>query len=487
MRSSLSDKSKIVTHQKSIYAAAKKLKENTGIGWVKGECQVDMPQEWWNNEGMKHQDALQFHKHAFIFFDQMDELLHFSKPTGSLRTGTSSNARVKAKKVEDEGDEDDQVGKKSCDIRKKDEDLNQEVVGNDRVIVLDGADSSKINVGTDKAEETANPTEPISNKVSHVKQAAPSKPSKQKQPDSDDSDASISLVKPAKTNNKKKAPAREVTPGTLANAIAATSTDSVLRTQKLLDSKAAQSAERDTAIAAAARIRSERHAHQQEAIAIFNVKSKVEFPDVQNRLIAIDVIAEEREAALFAGLDDEMAWIWLKNQISLDSKDHEQVTKTDDQDKITKASNKQEASTEVAKNKNDGEEEDKEDDEEDETGEDLAKGTPIPYATLVHTFTLIDTTTERLEITKYLSQHLTKLCPDYERIELGIGESILVKGIGSSMGRTPTQVKADFKKGGYLRLVAQNSESTKKTMFKPTVRIFLCSEDIAVLYNQMEI
>ncbi|EGF98110.1 uncharacterized protein MELLADRAFT_41015 [Melampsora larici-populina 98AG31] len=110
----------------------------------------------------------------------------------------------------------------------------------------------------------------------------------------------------------------------------------------------------------------------------------------------------------------------------------------------------------------------------------------IPYSSLVHTFTLIDGTTKRLEITKYLSQYLMKvinrtpnelikiiylcinrLCPDYEGIELGIGESILIKAIGSSMGRTPTQVKADFKKVGDLGLVAQNSRSTQKTMFKP--------------------
>lgn len=33
----------------------------------------------------------------------------------------------------------------------------------------------------------------------------------------------------------------------------------------------------------------------------------------------------------------------------------------------------------------------------------------IPYASLVHTFTLIDATTKRLEITKYLSQYLMQV------------------------------------------------------------------------------
>ncbi|KAH9821894.1 hypothetical protein DFH28DRAFT_1187378 [Melampsora americana] len=198
--------------------------------------------EWWNDEGMKHKDALQFQKHPFIFFDQMDELLHFSKPAGALRTGTSSNARVKANRVENQEeveveDEDDRVGTKVCDIRKQDGDLSQEIVVIDKGIVLDGADSSETTVCQDKAEETTNPTEPKSNK---------------KPPASDDSDNSISLVKPAKTNNKKKMPAQEVKPGTLANAIATASTDSVIRTQKLLNSKATRSAERDAAIEAAA-------------------------------------------------------------------------------------------------------------------------------------------------------------------------------------------------------------------------------------------
>ncbi|KNZ51081.1 DNA ligase [Puccinia sorghi] len=114
------------------------------------------------------------------------------------------------------------------------------------------------------------------------------------------------------------------------------------------------------------------------------------------------------------------------------------------------------------------------------------KGKPIPYSSLAYTFNLIDSTTKRLEITKYLTQYLiqvisrtpnellkviylciNRLCPDYEGIELGIGESLLIKAIGSSMGRTIAQVKADFKKVGDLGSVAQNSRTTQKTMFQP--------------------
>ncbi|WAQ83893.1 hypothetical protein PtA15_4A342 [Puccinia triticina] len=121
-----------------------------------------------------------------------------------------------------------------------------------------------------------------------------------------------------------------------------------------------------------------------------------------------------------------------------------------------------------------------------EGGVSWEKGKPVPYASLAHTFNLIDGTTKRLEITKYLTQYLiqvidrtpnellkviylciNRLCPDYEGIELGIGESLLIKAIGSSMGRTIAQVKADFKKVGDLGSVAQNSRTTQKTMFKP--------------------
>ncbi|MBW0518319.1 hypothetical protein O181_058034 [Austropuccinia psidii MF-1] len=122
----------------------------------------------------------------------------------------------------------------------------------------------------------------------------------------------------------------------------------------------------------------------------------------------------------------------------------------------------------------------------DQGGVSWEKGKPIPYASLAHTFSLIDGTTKRLEIIKYLSQYLVqvisrtptellmviylcinRLCPDYEGIELGIGESLLIKAISSSMGRTMAQVKAEFQKVGDLGLVAQTSRSTQKTMFQP--------------------
>lgn len=60
-----------------------------------------------------------------------------------------------------------------------------------------------------------------------------------------------------------------------------------------------------------------------------------------------------------------------------------------------------------------------------------------------------------------------QLCPDYEGLELGIGESLLVKAIGNSTGRSPAKIKEDLKKEGDLGKVAMLSRANQPTMFKP--------------------
>lgn len=121
----------------------------------------------------------------------------------------------------------------------------------------------------------------------------------------------------------------------------------------------------------------------------------------------------------------------------------------------------------------------------------------VPYAALAKTFALIEATTKRLEKTslltallllviqrskpgdsnsllqtiylcinrvRFLISHfrcvganilmLPQLSPDYIGIELGIGESILIKAIGESTGRNLNTIKAELKKEGDLGLVA---------------------------------
>ncbi|KAK1835114.1 ATP-dependent DNA ligase [Podospora conica] len=62
---------------------------------------------------------------------------------------------------------------------------------------------------------------------------------------------------------------------------------------------------------------------------------------------------------------------------------------------------------------------------------------------------------------------INKLAPDYAGIELGIGESLIMKAIGESTGRSLAVIKADQKEIGDLGLVAVKSRSTQPTMFKP--------------------
>lgn len=117
-------------------------------------------------------------------------------------------------------------------------------------------------------------------------------------------------------------------------------------------------------------------------------------------------------------------------------------------------------------------------------------GQPVPYSALAKTFSLIESTTKRLEKNAYLTSFLllviqrsaqddyksllqtvylciNRLSPDYEGIELGIGESLLIKAIAESTGRSLTVIKADLKREGDLGLVAMNSKSSQKTLFKP--------------------
>ncbi|KAK7058984.1 ATP-dependent DNA ligase Cdc17 [Paramarasmius palmivorus] len=123
-------------------------------------------------------------------------------------------------------------------------------------------------------------------------------------------------------------------------------------------------------------------------------------------------------------------------------------------------------------------------------------GEPVPYAALAKVFSLIEGTTKRLEKNAFLTSFLLlviqrsskkdhtsllqavylcinrvgpafMLSPDYIGIELGIGESLLIKAIAESTGRSLATIKADLKKEGDLGLVAMNSKNSQKTLFKP--------------------
>lgn len=117
---------------------------------------------------------------------------------------------------------------------------------------------------------------------------------------------------------------------------------------------------------------------------------------------------------------------------------------------------------------------------------DWPPGSPVPYAALCTTFSKIELTTKRLEIIAlccaFMRQVLRltpedllptvllmigKLAADYAGVELGIGESLIMKAIGETTGRTLKIIKEDQQKIGDLGLVAAKSRSNQPTMFKP--------------------
>ena len=117
---------------------------------------------------------------------------------------------------------------------------------------------------------------------------------------------------------------------------------------------------------------------------------------------------------------------------------------------------------------------------------DWKAGEPVPYGALCTTFSLIEMTTKRLIILAHCSLFLrqvlrltpddllptiqlmiNKLAADYAGIELGIGESLIMKAIGESTGRSLQVIKADQNEIGDLGLVAAKSRSNQPTMFKP--------------------
>lgn len=117
---------------------------------------------------------------------------------------------------------------------------------------------------------------------------------------------------------------------------------------------------------------------------------------------------------------------------------------------------------------------------------DWTPGDPVPYAALCMTFSLVEMTAKRLIISAHCSLFLrqvlrltprdllptvqlmiNKLAADYAGVELGIGESLIMKAIGESTGRSLQVIKADQYEIGDLGLVAAKSRSNQPTMFKP--------------------
>lgn len=115
------------------------------------------------------------------------------------------------------------------------------------------------------------------------------------------------------------------------------------------------------------------------------------------------------------------------------------------------------------------------------------KGT-LPYSKVSGVFERVESESSRLVITAIVSEFflevlqqstvdmlvkvvylfINRLGPDYEPdLELGLGETLLIKTISECYGRPLSKIKADYKETGDLGIVAQKSRSGQPTMFKP--------------------
>lgn len=110
----------------------------------------------------------------------------------------------------------------------------------------------------------------------------------------------------------------------------------------------------------------------------------------------------------------------------------------------------------------------------------------VPYLALAKTFEAIESVSARLKMIEILSNFfrsvialspddllcavylcLNKLAPAYEGVELGIGETVLMKAIAQATGRSIDKIKIDSQEKGDLGIVAESSRSNQRTMFAP--------------------
>lgn len=156
-----------------------------------------------------------------------------------------------------------------------------------------------------------------------------------------------------------------------------------------------------------------------------------------------------------------------------DKKEEEEIVSSEDEPEEVKTKARKQVQSTLASNTKD-------------PYPDWKPGEPVPYAALCTTFSKIEMTTKRLEILAHCSLFLrqvlrltpsdmlptvmlmvNKLAADYAGIELGIGESLIMKAISESTGRSLQHIKSDQNEIGDLGLVAAKSRSKQPTMFKP--------------------
>ncbi|XP_061551061.1 DNA ligase 1 isoform X3 [Phycodurus eques] len=113
-------------------------------------------------------------------------------------------------------------------------------------------------------------------------------------------------------------------------------------------------------------------------------------------------------------------------------------------------------------------------------------GQKVPYLAVARTFEKIEEDSGRLRNIETLANLfrsvlllspddllccvylcLNQLGPAYLGLELGIGETVLMKAVAQATGRQLDKIKAEAQERGDLGLVAESSRSNQRTMFRP--------------------
>ncbi|XP_077381862.1 DNA ligase 1 isoform X1 [Festucalex cinctus] len=114
------------------------------------------------------------------------------------------------------------------------------------------------------------------------------------------------------------------------------------------------------------------------------------------------------------------------------------------------------------------------------------EGQKVPYLAVARTFEKIEEDSGRLKNIETLANLfrsvlllspddllccvylcLNQLGPAYLGMELGIGETVLMKAVAQATGRQLDKIKAEAQERGDLGLVAESSRSNQRTMFRP--------------------
>uniref|UniRef100_A0A8C5CYS5 DNA ligase 1 n=1 Tax=Gadus morhua TaxID=8049 RepID=A0A8C5CYS5_GADMO len=130
------------------------------------------------------------------------------------------------------------------------------------------------------------------------------------------------------------------------------------------------------------------------------------------------------------------------------------------------------------------------------------RGQKVPYLAVARTFERIEEDSGRLRNIETLSNLLrsvmllspddllccvylclNQLGPAYLGIELGVGDTVLMKAVAQATGRQLDKIKAEAQEKGDLGLVAESSRSNQRTMFQPAnltaVGVFAKLKEIA--------